>query len=170
MRNHLRFYITSSFLGLLSCLLYGGCVSVQLPGGKVTPAKDVQLSEPSSPFDKIKASNADRAWLSSKTGNTISYLSECGGPGDMSLQAIETESLSAMNKLQIIASETLIYNGREARQSISKGEIDGVPVQMALLIFKKNGCTYTMTYGGLQKQFPAELADFEKFKVDFKAP
>ncbi|WP_277576826.1 hypothetical protein [Bdellovibrio svalbardensis] len=166
MRNHLRFCITCILLGLL----FGGCVSVQLPGGKVTSAKDVQLSEPKSPFEKIKAVNADRAWLSSKTGNTISYLSECGGPGDMSLQAIENESLSAMNKLQTVSSETLIYNGREARQSISKGELDGVPVQMALLIFKKNGCTYTMTYGGLQKQFPMELNDFEKFKVDFKAP
>lgn len=170
MRNHLRFNIVISFLGLLSGLLYSGCVSVQLPGGKITPAKDVQFSTPADPFEKLKASNADRSWLSSKTGNTISYLSECGSTVDLNLQTIESESLSALSKLNTLSSETLLYNGREARQSISTGELDGVPVQMALLIFKKNGCTYTLTYGGLKKQFSAEISDFEKFKVDFKAP
>ena len=163
MRNHLvRFCIIS--------LLLSSCVSVQLPGGKVTPAKDVQYSEPGVPFEKIKSQNADRTWLSKNTGNTISYLSECGGTADPSLESIESESLSAMNELKILATEELTYNGREARQTTARGEIDGVPVQIALLIFKKNGCTYTLSYGGLQKQFSVEQKYFEKFKTDFKAP
>ncbi|WP_246845153.1 hypothetical protein [Bdellovibrio sp. NC01] len=150
--------------------LFAGCVSVQLPGGKITPAKDVSFEEPSAPFKKIKAINADKTWQSEKTGNTISFLSECGGTADPSLQSIETESLSAMNNLRIVSTENLQYNGREARQTISTGEVDGVSVQLALLIFKKNGCNYTLSYGGLQKQFTPELRYFEKFKSEFKAP
>lgn len=163
MRNHLfRFCIIS--------LLLSSCVSVQLPGGKITQAKDVQYSDPGAPFEKIKAQNSDRTWQSKNTGNTISYLSECGGTADPSLQSIETESLSAMNDLKVIATEELTYNGREARQTVARGEIDGVAVQIALLIFKKNGCTYTLSYGGLHKQFSAELKNFENFKSEFKAP
>lgn len=143
---------------------------MQLPGGKVTRAKDVEVKEPAAPFKSTKAVNSDATWLSTKTGNTISYLSECGGATDPSLQTIEGESLSAMNNLKILSSESLTYNGREARQSISTGEIDGVSVQLALLIFKKNGCTYTLSYGGIQKQFNSELKFFEAFKADFKAP
>ena len=75
-----------------------------------------------------------------------------------------------MNNLRIVSTENLQYNGREARQTISTGEVDGVPVQLALLIFKKNGCNYTLSYGGIQKQFTTELRQFEKFKTEFKAP
>ncbi|UYL08735.1 hypothetical protein B9G69_016960 [Bdellovibrio sp. SKB1291214] len=151
-------------------LLLGSCVSVELPGGKVTSAKNVEFSEPSEPFQKIKSKSADRAWQSSKTGNTISYISECGSTSDASLQTLETDSLSALNKLQILKTETATYNGRESRQSVSAGTIDGVPVALALVVFKKNGCNYTLSYGGVEKQFNSELPVFESFKANFKAP
>ena len=162
MNYHLKFFILS--------LLLSSCVSVNLPGGKVTSAKDVQFAEPGTPFKSIKAANADRTWLSKKTGNTISYLSECGGTADPSLQSVETESLSALNKMQILSTDATTYNGREARQTLANGQLDGVPVQILLLIFKKNGCTYTLSYGGIEKQFSAELRQFESFKASFKAP
>lgn len=151
-------------------LLLSSCVSVELPSGKTKPAKDVTFSEPSSPFSSIKSKSADHAWQSSKTGNTISFLSECGGTADPSLQSLETESLSALNKLEILKTETKTFNGREARQTISAGTIDGVPVALALVVFKKNGCNYTLSYGGVEKQFNSELSVFEKFKDGFKAP
>ncbi|WP_413575972.1 hypothetical protein ACLVWU_16430 [Bdellovibrio sp. HCB290] len=162
MRNHLKYIIMS--------LLLGSCVSVELPSGKTKPAKDVEFSEPGSPYSSFKSKNADRAWQSSKTGNTISFLSECGSNADPSLQTLETESLSAINKLEILKTETKTFNGRESRQTISAGTIDGVPVALALVVFKKNGCNYTLSYGGVEKQFNSELPVFEKFKADFKAP
>ncbi|WP_413558769.1 hypothetical protein [Bdellovibrio sp. HCB209] len=161
MRNHFKYIIMS--------LLLGSCVSVELPSGKGKPAENVAFSEPASPFASIKAKSADRAWQSSKTGNTISFLSECGNSSDPSLQTLETESLSAINKLEILKTETALFNGRESRQTISAGTIDGVPVALALVVFKKNGCNYTLSYGGVEKQFNSELPVFEKFKADFKA-
>lgn len=162
MRNHLKYFIMS--------LLLSSCVSVELPSGKITSAKGVEYTSPGGAFSEIKAKNTDKTWLSSKTGNTISYLSECGNTADPSLQTIETESLSAISKLEILKSDTISFNGREARQTVSAGAIDGVPVAMSLLIFKKNGCNYTLSYGGLEKQFNLEKDEFEKFKQGFKAP
>ena len=162
MRNHLKYFIMS--------LLLSSCVSVELPSGKITSAKDVTYNAPNGAFNEIKAKNADKTWQSQKTGNTISYLSECGNNADPSLQSIETESLSAISKLEVLKSETTSFNGREARQSITTGTVDGVPVAMSLVIFKKNGCNYTLSYGGLEKQFNLEQAEFEKFKQSFKAP
>ncbi|WP_413582664.1 hypothetical protein [Bdellovibrio sp. HCB288] len=162
MRNHYKYIILS--------ILLSSCVSVELPSGKSKPAKDVEFSEPGSPFKTFKTKNVDRAWQSAKTGNTISYLSECGSNADPSLQTLETESLSAINKLEILKQETTTYNGREARQSVSAGTVDGVPVALALVVFKKNGCNYTLSYGGVEKQFNSEFPVFEKFKAEFKAP
>ena len=147
-----------------------GCVSVELPSSKTTSAKDVQWSEPSSPFKEIKATNADKTWLSSRTGNTISFLSECGNTADPSLQTLEAESLSAVGKINTISSRIYDFNGRAARNSVSSGEVDGVPVQLELLVFKKNGCNYTLSYGGVMKQYDAEHKIFEDFKQNFKAP
>lgn len=147
-----------------------GCVSVELPNSKTTSAKDVQWSAPGGPFKEIKATNADKTWLSSRTGNTISFLSECGNAADPSLQTLESESLSALGKINTVSSKIFDYNGRAARNSVSTGEVDGVPVQLELLVFKKNGCNYTLSYGGVMKQYEAEHGIFEAFKQNFKAP
>lgn len=161
MRNHL--FICSFVLFL------GACVSVQLPGGKSTPAEDVEYAAPAAPYKLISTNSADRAWLSASTGNTISFLSECGA-NDPSLQQMETETLSALNSLKIIETKDLSFNGRAARQTVAQGKVDGVPVQILVIIFKKNGCNYTLSYGGIEKNFQVEAAAFESFKQSFKAP
>lgn len=134
------------------------------------PAKDIELKSPQVPFKEITISNSDKAWLSEKTGNTISYSSECGGNSELSLQQLETDSLSALSNLEIMKAEEFTYNSRAARQSLSQGQIDGVPVQITLLVFKKNGCNFTLSYGGTKKNFEAEKHFFDIFKDNFKAP
>ncbi|MGZ6427251.1 MAG: hypothetical protein ACXWQ4_17815 [Bdellovibrio sp.] len=146
------------------------CVSVKLPSGKITPAKNVEYKAPPAPFKEIAVENSDKAWLSRETGNTISFLSECGGNIELSLKQIETDSLSALADLETLKEEEISYNGRAARQSLSKGTIDGVPVQLALLVFKKNGCNFTLIYGGKRKNFETEKRFFDTFKDSFEAP
>ncbi|MNJ93221.1 hypothetical protein D3C87_109000 [compost metagenome] len=162
----MKFRITTCILALL----LSSCVSVKLGGSKVTSAKDVKFDAPSSPYKEIKAPNSDKAWISGKTGNTISYLSECGGTLDLSLTQIESDSLTVMNKLEVLKAEVTQFNGREAHKSIASGEVDGVPVQISLVVFKKNNCNYTLSYGGVQRQFAAEEQIFNRFVDSFKAP
>lgn len=157
------------FLFSILSLLLGSCVSVNLPGGKVTPAKDVGFTAPSSPFKEIESKGSDKSWLSAKTGNTISFRSECGG-AEVSLQQMEGESLAALDNLSVQTSTTTIYNARESRQTIATGTVDGVPVQLSLIVFKKNGCGFTISYGGVSAQFKAEESYFNSFKDSFKAP
>ena len=162
MRNHTIVCITS--------ILLGGCVSIELPGGKSKPAKDVVWTAPGSDFKELKDGVYDKAWISSKTGNTISYLSDCGATSEPTLQQLETESLSSLNDLKVVVNDGISFNGRAARSSTASGTLDGVPVRVSLLVFKKNGCNYTLSYGGLEKQFAAEERAFENFKNNFKAP
>lgn len=150
--------------------LFTGCISLQLPGSKNQRAKNVQTLDPVKPFKKIKADNADQTWISSNTGNTISFLSECGNANDTSLQIIESESLGAISNLSRNKTQELNYNGRQAQQTEATGEVDGVKVKIVLLVFKKNGCSYLISYGGVEKDFDQELSHFETFKENFKAP
>jgi hypothetical protein len=162
MKNH--FIVCSMFL------LLGSCVSVNLPGKKVVSAKDVSFEAPSSPFKEIKMANVDKAWLSDKTANTISYFSECGNTADPSLESLESDALSAMNDINVLKSENVQFNGRESRQTLVSGKLDGVPVKMSLILLKKNGCNYTLSYGGTASQFSQEESSFENFKRNFRAP
>lgn len=162
MRNH-------SIVCIMSLLL-GSCVSFNLGSGKVTSAKDVQWREPSSPFEEIDSDHSDKAWISKNTGNTISYVSECGNNSEPGLQQMESEAMSAINNLTVLRSDETTFNGRAARMSVAQGTLDGVPVKMAFLVFKKNNCSYTLSYGGVEKQFSTEENYFEDFKNGFKAP
>lgn len=162
MRNHTLVFAMS--------LLLGSCISVQLPGGKATSAQDVEYKAPPAPYKDIATSKSDKAWISSETGNTLSYLSECSVANEPSLQQMENESLSAMTHVQVLKMEEITFNGRAARLSVTKGSVDGVPVQISLLVFKKNGCNYTLSYGGLEKNFSHEEKFFDSFKESFKAP
>lgn len=147
----------------------GACVSVKLPSGTGTPAKDLKYNAPDSPFQEIKVNSGDKAWLSGATGNTISYLSDCNGNADPTLEQLQTDSLGVLDKLKISQSKTFDYNGREALRTLAEGEVDGVPVKTDLVVFKKNGCNFTITYGGVAKTFDSEKRTFEKFLESFKA-
>lgn len=162
--HHLRNFLFCCFL-----LFTAACVSVKIPTSTGTRATGVKAEPPPAPYEEIKGSSADKAWLSSKTGNTISYLSDCNA-GDPTLQQLETESLMGLTKLKVLESKTTTFNGREALSTQAQGEVDGVSVKTELIVFKKNNCNYTLSYGGLLKNFDKERTAFAKFLEGFRAP
>lgn len=162
--HHLRNLLFCCFL-----LFTAACVSVKIPTSTGTKATGVKTEDPPSPYEEIKSPSADKAWLSGKTGNTISYLSDCNA-GDPTLQQLETESLMGLSKLKILDSKDTNFNGREALSTLAQGEVDGVSVKTELVVFKKNNCNYTLSYGGLTKNFDKERNAFQKFLEGFRAP
>ena len=151
-------------------LMTSGCVSLPIPGGKVERAKNISYQKPGGSFKQLSADSLDQAWQSSHTGNTIAYISECNSPVETSLKALETESLGALSNPTIVKSETKPFNDRESTYTQGDGTVDGVPVSVAILVFQKNGCNYTLTYSGRKSAFATELPAFEAFKESFKVP
>jgi hypothetical protein len=146
------------------------CVSVNLDGGKISKANGVKFSEPKSPFKKIDNPSVDSAWQNPSTGNTIAYLSECGNKGDITLAAMENENVSAISSAKVIRTALKEYNSREAKESTVEGIVDGIPVKMTLIVFKKNGCNYTLSFVGRKKYFEDDFNNFKFFKENFFAP
>jgi hypothetical protein len=146
------------------------CVSVNLDSGKTSKASGVRFSEPNSPFKKIDNPTVDHGWQNPQSGNTIAYLSECNAKADVTLAAMEGENISALTNAKIVKTENRNYNGRESKESTVEGLVDGIPVKMALLVFKKNGCNYTLSYVGRKKYFEADLPRYKTFKEKFNAP
>ena len=151
-------------------LACSSCVSVSLPSSSGWKSKEVIFDAPAKPFGPMQNKNADKAWISEKNGNTISYISDCGSPLDPPLQSIESDTLNFLENLKIISSENKTFNGRESLETTGQGNIDGVPVKMRVVTFKKNNCSYSLLYGGVKEKFAVELPAFDQFIRSFKAP
>lgn len=155
---------------LILALLFGACVSVNLPTNSSVKAKGTTYAKPRKPFEEISHEKLDKVWLSNETGNTISFNSECENSLDPSLKQIESESISALSKLNIENSIFSRFNSRESLLSTVTGEVDGVPAKLKLIIFKRNSCNYTLTYAGIEKNFVTELDAFDAFAESFIVP
>lgn len=165
--------ITTVYIILYALLfLFGltGCASLIFPNPKITKAKDLKFVAPATPYSQIKNDNVDFVWQNSKNGNSLAFLSECSEQHDPALKTIEAENLSALSNIQIIDSKNETYNDRESLQLTTDGQVDGIPIRMSLVIFKKNSCSFTITYVGRQKHFASDLAVFKTFKENFKVP
>lgn len=159
-----RLIIVISFIGLLS-----GCISFNIGPSQSRKAKDVEYKDPSKPFKSFKTANADRAWISESTGNTLSYSSECGDSSP-NIDQVYTELISGVSGSQIIEENRGFFNERTSISTTTRGNLDGVPVQMSFIVFKKNNCVYSLSYGGVEQKFAAEHNIFKAFVDSFKAP
>lgn len=156
---------------LFSSLLFQiSCVSVNLGAGKSEKADNLSFTAPSEPFQSQKDSISDQLWTSKNTGNSISYLSECTLKSDPSLESLQNDYVSVLKNPEITKSEPVQFNRREGVLFQSRGTLDGVPVKFESLIFKKNNCNYTLTYGGRERNFDKEKNHFDQFLKDFFVP
>lgn len=155
-------------VSLISAL--SGCVSVSLPSMDGKRAQEVRFTAPSSPFKSLKTDSGDGAWISTRTGNTISYVSDCAAKIDPELDQILDDSAQILEKPEVSNRASLNYNGRAAKTALVNGSLDGIPVRLKLLVFKKNDCSYTLSYTAKPSTFDTEAASFEAFLSDFKAP
>lgn len=154
----------------LSLLVLASCVSVSLAGKPKLERAQVSFRPPNSPFRSVNSASADQAWKNPKSGNSVAYFSSCNDPADPSLELVRRELVSGIQNLQFRSSEIVTFNGREALRSLVSGQVDGVEAQMDILIFKKNQCTFGITYVGLSSRFAEDKPVFEDFLLGFVAP
>jgi hypothetical protein len=154
----------------LSTFAFSSCVSVSLQKTDTVAAKDVNFESPALPFESISLKSADKTWISKASGNTISFLSDCQKNSDPTLEQMQNETTSVVDNVTVIESNSIPFNSRTGLTSTVEGMVDGVPVKMKVLVFKKNTCNYTLTFAGVKKHFDQELKYFEQFQASFKAP
>lgn len=153
----------------LSTLTLSGCVSVNLGSEKSTRSKDIKYQAPNGSFKSISNPNADQAWQNEKTGNTISFLSECPPP-DSSLEGMTEEFTGILKSKQIKSTKEDFFNGREALHTWTEGKLDGIPMKVHSLVYKRNGCSFLLTLVGRTKVFDQDQAEFDRFLQSFEAP
>lgn len=164
MKNH----ILKLILFLISTL-FSSCISIGL-NKSPEPAKDIKFDNPKSPFESVKSKTGDKVWMSTNSGNSISYISDCSQQSDPSLNSLESDALSGVENLKILESIDFNYNQRFAKSTIAQGTLDGIAIKIKIISFKKNNCNYNLLYTGVADKFDKEITYFDKFKESFVAP
>lgn len=164
MLRHLVFIIQIAVL-----LSLVGCVTVNLPKTTKGKAEGIQFESPKKEFQDSPTDRADRLWKHKNSGATLSYLSDCNDE-PANLSQLESETLSALVNGKVLSQSNSQFNSREARQSEFEGTVEGIPVRVSQVSFRKNGCDYIIALVSRRDRHESHRGDFENFLKGFQAP
>jgi hypothetical protein len=102
-----------------------------------------------------------------KDGGTIFANRMCKGVDDVPLDVLTNHLFFDMRIDREISREEITLAGRAALRTHVIAELDGVPVELDLVVLKKDGCTYDMALVADREAFERRQPDFEKFLAGF---
>jgi hypothetical protein len=162
--------ILKTIVPLSLFIALSGCISVNIGPKGPEKSKNVSVTPPDAPFEEIKGLRADGAWQNPQNGNSISYLSTCNEQSDPSLETATDEMIAAFGETKRLSQKKLVFDGRDALDTEAEARVEGVPTKIRALVFKKNGCLYTLSLIGVAKTFEKGQRPFEDFVKGFQAP
>lgn len=86
---------------------------------------------------------------------------------DVPLVALTNQLVIGTTERKYEKEEVIPFDGREARHTVLRAKLDGVPLVWDLYVMKKNGCVYDMAYVAPPDDFARGQAAFERFASGF---
>jgi hypothetical protein len=88
---------------------------------------------------------------------------------DVPLIALTNQLVMGTTERDLVKEETLPFDKREARHTVMKAKLDGVPLVWDVYVMKKNGCVYDMVYVAPPDRFDEGSSAFERFAASFRS-
>lgn len=105
------------------------------------------IAEPDSArWRRIQLSENDLAWVARDSGDILAVNATCKEHGDPSLEVLTTHLLFGFGDYELIDRRTESLDGREALRSKYRAKLDGVPIELELVVLKKNGCVHDFSF------------------------
>jgi hypothetical protein len=109
----------------------------------------------------------DLSWVSRNSPHTLAINATCADHDDPTLEVLTRHLLMGFSARQTLEHSVETLDGRAALRSHVVAELDGVPVELMLVVLKKNGCVYDFTYVSPVGRLDERLADFERSLSSF---
>jgi len=104
----------------------------------------------------------------SKGGGSIMANAVCAGIKDVPLDVLTNQALIDLEQKHEQSRELITVDGRGAQRTRLSASLDGVPVELDLVVLKKDGCTYDFQLVAGRKIFADREADFWRFVHGFE--
>ena len=127
------------------------------------------MADPGSGWRSVKPGGADNAWLNDDLGASIYTDSNCGVRYEDSelRQLAERMTLGLEDEVEVSAEESTL-NGRSAFTRRVRGGIDGVPVELAATVIKKDQCVYDFVVIAPPSSFEAAWRGYTAARDGFR--
>ena len=111
---------------------------------------------------------ADLAFRDDAHEGSILINSRCASADrDAPLLSLTEHLIIGTTDRHITREETLPFDSREARHTLLRARLDGVPMAYDIFVLKKNGCVYDLVYVSPPGAADAGTAEFEQFVHGF---
>jgi len=160
-----------TFLAILVLwALASGCSHPELRGGVFSkPNVRYRIGELPPPWHRVSLHDNDIAWTLPDDGHSIAVNSTCQSYEDAPLPVLTRHLLVGFTDPQLLGQQTAMLDGREALHSRCQAKLDGVPVELQMVVMKKNGCVYDFMYVSPAGRFDERSGDFERMMQQFKS-
>jgi hypothetical protein len=102
-----------------------------------------------------------------RSGGTVAASAQCPSKDDVPLDVLTNHLLFGFEHQVVLGRSELTLDGRQALRTHLRAEFDGVPIELDLIVLKKDGCTYDLQLISAPDQFKARQPDFEAFVRGF---
>lgn len=116
---------------------------------------------------QVELEENDLALFAEGSPHAIAVNSTCEGHGDPSLQVLTSHLLFGFTDRHVLVQRAEPLDGREGLRSRVRAKLDGVPVELLLVVLKKDGCVYDFTYTSPPERFDEKRSAFEALLENF---
>lgn len=138
------------------------CVSSLLKEKPPSFSTEIRLTAPKAPFAKTKTS-VFPAWKNSQTGNVISIVSDCNDGATNKLSALHQLVEDSLEEINIVKEETMAFQNRPALLKILTASLDGQPIEVRSVSFKRKSCGYLASLSGKPNSLLKDNVHFDNF-------
>lgn len=122
-----------------------------------------------SDWKRIGIKGGDLAFSNAVKDATITVNSTCDPKKkNYSLKALSESLIIGIKDKEAQKREETTVDGQKALQSLYTGTLNGVPVNIETVVFRKGDCIYDFTYASPQDSFESDIAVFDEFISEFR--
>jgi hypothetical protein len=117
------------------------------------------------------------AWRHNRSSSVIQVRSQCEEHGDSSLESFTQHLAIDFDQWELSEREgadkaqtEMRLIGRAALRSHVHAQLDGVDVELEVLVVKKDGCLFDLSFVAVPEHFQQDLPTFERVVSGFRFP
>lgn len=157
----------AAWLGLL---LLAGCLPASYRQARRAEGH-YGLVGPGEGWRPVAAGGADRAWYHQAFRASIYADSNCGPRfRDLRVEDLATEIVAGLQDLETLREEPLQIARRAALLRVTRGNLDGVTVQVGATVVNRAPCTYDFVVIAPPDRFEAAMVGYERVLAGVDLP
>ncbi|MBX7116733.1 MAG: hypothetical protein K1X64_20575 [Myxococcaceae bacterium] len=118
-------------------------------------------------WKQLKLDDNDLAFVATDSPHAVAVNATCEAYEDASLKVLTRHLMMGFTQPETLSQESVPLDGREALRTHVTALMDGVPVELVLVVLKKDNCVYDFTYLSPVGRLADRESEFDRLVAAF---